>query len=267
MIPSNPLLQLACLFGASVVFLAQAGYGQSDDKAALALIERINGTFFDHDHRAEDTLSTAFKDVSEGTMSDAWRYTYGLWQYRRGSLVPPADTTTTEGLKHAVDILAKVQPGPFKSEAEGLRSAVMGLLAGKGGMVGGMRYGTGSQSAAAKALKMDPENPRVLLFAGINKSQTPAMWGGDRKEAVELFKKAIARFELQKPDAPLKWGEAETYLWMGNTYWDLNDFEAAKAAFLTALRVQPNFKYVEKNRLKFLALDQQKAAAKTAPTN
>ena len=57
-------------------------------------------------------------------------------------------------------------------------------------MMAGRRYGSKAQSMLDEALMIAPDNPRVLLAAGINDLYTPAQYGGDIDRAARRLQEA-----------------------------------------------------------------------------
>lgn len=77
-------------------------------------------------------------------------------------------------------------------------------------MTNGRKYGPAAGEQLAKAQKLDPANPRALYLEGRIKYQTPAMWGGDKTKAKELFAAAIQQFNVAPASAVApQWGKAD----------------------------------------------------------
>lgn len=64
----------------------------------------------------------------------------------------------------------------------------------------------------AQAKKIDEENPRIYYLQGQSKFYTPAMWGGGKKKALPLIKKAIEKYDNFKPKSSIhpNWGRERT---------------------------------------------------------
>lgn len=73
-----------------------------------------------------------------------------------------------------------------------------------------------SNDALAMARKLDPSNPRVTLLEAQDLYYTPENYGGNKAQAIEMFKKSIEQFKTFKPKTPLdpSWGQkqAERFL-------------------------------------------------------
>ena len=72
----------------------------------------------------------------------------------------------------------------------------------------GMKYGKASAGLLNEAVKLDSTNPRPILQQGYSKLYTPAMFGGSKKKAKELFEQAIKMFATFKPASEIApiWG-------------------------------------------------------------
>ncbi|MCU0439630.1 MAG: hypothetical protein MUC49_17205 [Raineya sp.] len=64
----------------------------------------------------------------------------------------------------------------------------------------------------AKAMKINPSNPRIYYVQGTRLYHTPKMFGGGAKAAMPLFEKAKTLFESFTPTSTFapKWGKNET---------------------------------------------------------
>lgn len=132
------------------------------------------------------------------------------------------------------------------AEGWALLSSCYGIKA-SFGTFSGMTYGPKSGSAIEKARTLAPENPRVLLVAGINKFYTPSAFGGDKNEALGLFRRSAAIFDAQnkQPTAQPDWGHEEAYTYIGIVMRDQGDTTAARAAFRKVLAINPEFGWVK----------------------
>ncbi len=73
----------------------------------------------------------------------------------------------------------------------------------------GMKYSMLSNSALEKAEALNNRNPRLYYCKANNVYHTPSMFGGGKKKALPIFKKAATLFESEKSDVPFwpSWGE------------------------------------------------------------
>lgn len=129
----------------------------------------------------------------------AWRaYWRGYVAWRRAHLADDR-TAMKEHLKDCASVLeAAIDRGETSGESHALLGGCYGRLAGTGAMAG-MRYGGKSQRALDEALLDAPDNPRVLLQAGISDMHTPVQFGGDPERAVRRLREARRRLAEGEP--------------------------------------------------------------------
>lgn len=102
-----------------------------------------------------------------------------------------------------------------------------------------MYLGPKSLEKIESAEALENTNPRVLLAKGLNKAHTPAIFGGDRDEAIQILSQSIEAFS--KDDSDYQWGHAEAYTWRGIMHQQKEQAELAKADWEMALNVAPNY--------------------------
>lgn len=100
-------------------------------------------------------------------------------------------------------------------------------------------YGPKANNALAKAKSLNTENPRVHLFTGISKYNTPELFGGSKDAALTALNKALELYEVEI-STDKSWGYADAYIWRGLTYIALNEPEKAKFDWHQALIIEPN---------------------------
>jgi tetratricopeptide (TPR) repeat protein len=143
-------------------------------------------------------------------------------------------------LKATVDELdAVLEQRPDSAEAYALQGTAMGMRISFRPSIRGISMGPASNRAIARAIELDPSNPRVWLIKGIGAHNTPALFGGGNAKALLALDKAIALFE----DNGTGWGFADAYVWRGLTYKSRGDLGKARADFQAALLVAPNFRW------------------------
>jgi tetratricopeptide (TPR) repeat protein len=62
-----------------------------------------------------------------------------------------------------------------------------------------MSYGQAAGQALEKALKLDPNNPRLYYLRGMSLFGTPEQFGGGKDKAKPVFEKAVQLYKEQKP--------------------------------------------------------------------
>ncbi len=140
-------------------------------------------------------------------------------------------------------ILAKDKDSP---EANALLSSVYGMKIGLSPMKG-MFLGSKSASAAAKGIKLAPDNPFTNYVKGTYLYYTPSMFGGDVKESLTFFEKSKSCYE--KVAKTKSWEYLSLLASLGQAYHKEGLYEKAKSTFETALKVAPDFNYVKKGLL------------------
>jgi hypothetical protein len=94
-----------------------------------------------------------------------------------------------------------------------------------------------------KALKLAPDNPRVLLLGAEGARERPKLFGGDDQQAFTLLKRAVGAFEEQGARARgvPAWGAADAFTCLARDYLTRGDAVAARNVLERALLVAPHF--------------------------
>lgn len=110
-----------------------------------------------------------------------------------------------------------------------------------------MVLGPKSGQIMSKALKLAPDNPRVVLLDAISKYYTPKMFGGGKDKAMVGFQKSEELFKAWKAENSIQpdWGKDEVYAWIGLAHLDREEPIKAKEAFDQALAINPNYGWVK----------------------
>jgi tetratricopeptide (TPR) repeat protein len=132
------------------------------------------------------------------------------------------------------------------AEAYALTASLYGEKIG-GNPLLGMSLGPKSSVFMDKALKLAPENPRVVYLDAIGKNFTPAMFGGSKEKAISGLYRAgelFAKWRSEDPLAP-EWGHAECYAWLGRILAEQKKLSEARAAYEKSLEVRPDYGWVK----------------------
>ena len=133
---------------------------------------------------------------------------------------------------------------PKFAEGFALLSGVYGLKIAHSpfsGIVLGPRAG----GAIDKARSLEPDNPRVLVALGVNEFNTPAMFGGSKKDAETNLRRALDRFATEPTDKPFPaWGRFDAHVWLGQVLADRGDVNGARAEYTAALAIAPQSGWV-----------------------
>lgn len=94
-----------------------------------------------------------------------------------------------------------------------------------------------------KALKLAPDNPRVLLLGALAARDRPKLFGGDGQQAFQLMQRAVSAFERQSGAGrgPPAWGAADALTDLAQDYLGLGDTLAARNVLERALLLAPHF--------------------------
>lgn len=115
--------------------------------------------------------------------------------------------------------------------------------------------------ARARALELEPKNPRVILIGGIIDYALPGVVGGNKDRAEGAFEEAARLFAEEVIDDPFvpSWGHDEAYARLGIVYMDRGDLVDARNAFERALEINPEFGWVSQDLIP--SLEKLEAAA------
>jgi tetratricopeptide (TPR) repeat protein len=73
-----------------------------------------------------------------------------------------------------------------------------------------MSYGQTAGQVLEKALKLDPNNPRLYYLKGMSLFGTPEQFGGGKDKAKPVFEKAVELYKQAKPkELYPRWGQKE----------------------------------------------------------
>jgi len=106
--------------------------------------------------------------------------------------------------------------------------------------------GTESLSCINKAYEADPRNIQAVTDKANALFQAPALFGGDKKEAIKVYLKAINLIESSK-SADQNWLYLHILITLGKAYEKQNNLSAAKMIYEKALHKEPAFRLVKEN--------------------
>lgn len=172
-------------------------------------------------------------------------YYHAYAHFRLGEIIGEDDKKRTKDhLNTCIDILKEVLDGnPDDVESLALQTTCYGTSSAYY-MLRAATRGMASDKALERAKELAPDHPRVLMQEGVSLYFRPAAFGGDKEQALKSFQAAAEAFKDWQPpsaDAPT-WGEAETWLYLGMTYRDLEQPQKAREALKRALEMEPDYK-------------------------
>ena len=181
----------------------------------------------------------SIKESSQG-------YDQALANYRLGlnySFVQQQDNATAALTLATEQLTELVKINSQDNESWALLAQVYGLRIAYQPM-SGIELGPKAVSALTTAQKISPNNPRVLLFKGVSKYNTPAMFGGSKHQALIELSNAIEQYNNDQY-SEYHWGFAEAYTWRGLTQLTLGNKEAALADWAKAVEISPNYGWAQ----------------------
>ena len=95
-----------------------------------------------------------------------------------------------------------------------------------------------------KSIALDPDNIQGNIEKGNSMYYRPAMFGGDKNEAIEYYIRAIENFEEQGLVVH-NWMYINTMTALGQAYEATDQVQLAKLCYEKIIRIFPNFMWVE----------------------
>jgi tetratricopeptide (TPR) repeat protein len=137
-----------------------------------------------------------------------------------------------------------IKAEPQNAEAHALLASSLGILISFNRMAA-MTLGPRSGQVMQKAQSLAPNNPRVLLLAGISAFKKPAEYGGGLEIAEPLLRRAASIFAQEPADRPWpNWGRFEAHIWLGQLLAKSGKRDAARTEYDAALAIAPRSQYV-----------------------
>lgn len=174
------------------------------------------------------------------------RYTvaYAAWRVVFSPALSPKDQASFVD-DAAVQLNEAIKLSPRFAEALGLLAAVEGAHIARAPELG-MTLGPESSAILSRALALEPDNPRLLLFRGQALYNTPPEYGGSVKDAETTFQRALQAFDREPPTkAWPNWGRFDAHAWLGKALADRHDSAGARAEYTKALAIAPDSMWVK----------------------
>ena len=115
----------------------------------------------------------------------------------------------------------------------------------------GMYLGSRSDKLISKAVKYDSTNPFAWKMRGSSLLYTPAMFGGDPEEAIEVLKKSVKLFEADTENLQYNWLYLDALALLGQAYLKTDNQNMAIATYEKALEIEPDFGWVKYSLLPY----------------
>jgi tetratricopeptide (TPR) repeat protein len=214
----------------------------------MRLERRIETGYFEQNASALRALAATV--AAGGNAGDAgakdgeWRSYYAaLLAYRLALLAQPAAARAWPLAQQCVDRLNRALVlEPDSAEALALQSACYALQT----RLDPWRSPLAAPLSLAridKAVRLAPDNPRVLLLGALAACDRPKLFGGDPQQGFALMLRAAAAFERQRgrPPGLPGWGAADAFTDLARDYLTRGQAVAARDVLERALLVAPDF--------------------------
>ena len=200
-----------------IILLAAAGlqapvFAQSD-KFVSAM--KTNLTLFDSAKTTEDfqKLANAFERIGDAEKTQWLPYYYaGLALTTAGWMETMKDKDGNAGRINALcdkaDAVATANPD--KAEILSVRNMALTQQMIVDPQTRWMTYGQQAGQVLEKAMKLDPNNPRLYYLQGMSLFGTPEQFGGGKDKAKPVFEKAVQLYKDAKPkELYPRWGQKQ----------------------------------------------------------
>ena len=170
---------------------------------------------------------------------------YGAWRLSTiPGVAPDESTTLLRGAEK--NLRSLVRMNPRSGEAYALLASVLGQMIRHSGGAAKMTLGPESSRVREQAMKLEPNNPRVVLQSAITLFHTPAEYGGGPAKAEAGLRMALALFEHEPSGRPWpNWGRFDAHAWLGQTLAARGDKADALTEYNLALQIWPNSGWVK----------------------
>ena len=129
------------------------------------------------------------------------------------------------------------------ANCKAIKSSVYGLAMAYASWKG-MYLGPKSSGLIEEAYEEEPNNPMVIKMYASSKLYTPAMFGGDQKEALAEFERCVELYE-GAGDTTNNWIYMDALAHLGITYGKLGQHQKAIEVYTKALSLEPDFNWVK----------------------
>ena len=226
-----------------VCLLATGALHAANDERWLDVEGQIQYNYYTEDLRALSNLAARL-DSKEG--AQPLQGYYAALAYYRLALTGAAHDQAAAAIagEHCnANLEAASQARANWAEALALQGACLGLVAELKPLRAPLA-GARSRSELARALELEPHNPRVLLLDGWLGLERPAKGAAAATaHACAEFAAAIAAFEAARPgeEHVPEWGPAEGYTYRARCDLERGDAAAARDALERALLIAPDY--------------------------
>jgi len=211
---------------------------------------RIESGYFQQDSAGLTSLAATLRSDSAptgaagDTTDEEWRgYYAALLAYRLALLAKDDEDRAWPFAQQCVDSLNRVLVlDTGSAEALALQAACLALQSDLDPWRSPLAAPL-SLSRIDKALKLAPDNPRVLLLGALSARDRPRLFGGDDQQAFRLMQRAVTAFERHsaQPESLPGWGAADAFTDLARDYLGLGETLQARNVLERALLIAPDF--------------------------
>lgn len=197
----------------AAVSLQMTAFSQSD-KYVNAMKQNLSQ--FDSAKTAEDftKLANTFERIGDAEKTEWLPYYYAALSLSTKGWIETfkekdANAEVMNKLCDKAESLAKTDPD--KAEILSVRnmSATQQMLVDPQSRF--MTNGMAANQFLEKAMKLDPNNPRLYYLKGMSLFGTPAQFGGGKDKAKPVFEKAVELYKAAKPkELYPRWGQKQS---------------------------------------------------------
>ena len=248
-----------CLLVSLLLLLTSFLVGQNQlGVQARALI--YNGYIYNQSSNWNKGLSNFKAAFSKDNKDMKLLYEYALAEYGMigyclaSKSCKDIDNRIEEAIKHVKQILDQDEDN---SPAQALMGGLLAMKIGQS-PAKAIFIGPKSSSFIDDAVESDPNNPSAWVEMGNMRFHAPSLFGGDMKEAIECFKKAIELFERTPSRKKTSWLYLHAYAWLGKAYEELEEYDKAKSTYRRILEIEPRFQWVKQELVPQLAAKREK---------
>lgn len=199
-------------FLASMVGLQVASFAQGDKYVAAM---QKNLALFDSAKTVEDftKIANTFERIGDAEKTEWLPYYYAGLALTTAGWMPmvkdkDANSTKVNAICDKAESIASADAD--KAEILSIRNmaATQQMLVDPQSRY--MSYGQTAGQVLEKALKLDPNNPRLYYLKGMSLFGTPEQFGGGKAKAKPVFEKAVELYKQAKPkELYPRWGQKE----------------------------------------------------------
>jgi tetratricopeptide (TPR) repeat protein len=170
---------------------------------------------------------------------------YSGWRLSTTAGLTPAESSIV--LKDAEkDLKALLKTNPRSGEAYALLASIYGQMIRFSNGRDKMTLGPEAEANRAEAMKLEPNNPRVVLQSAMSLYNTPAQYGGGPEKAEAGLRQAIALLEREPAGRPWpNWGRFDAHAWLGQALAARGDKAGARTEYNLALAAWPQSGWVK----------------------